>query len=72
MSRVIYTVTSAGATEPAVSRTLEGDFIRDTPVALQIETAQLHAGPAVLAITCVPTSLSAPKVERRYTFYHQQ
>jgi hypothetical protein len=72
MSRVTYTVSSPGATEPAVSRTLEGDFIRDTPIALPIETAQLHEGPAVLAITCVPTSLSAPKVERRYTFYHQR
>jgi hypothetical protein len=72
MSQVIYTVTGAAASQPVVSRTLEGDFIRDTPIALQIETSQLPAGPNVLAITCVPSSLSASKVERRYTFYHQQ
>lgn len=72
MARVIYTVTTAGVTTPVVNRTLEGDFIRDTPIDLDIETAKLNAGPNVLAITCVPTSASAAKIERRYTFVHQK
>src|SRR5262249_6833330 len=64
MARVIYTVTTAGATQPVVNRTLEGDFIRDTPIDLDIDTAKLGAGANVLTITCVPTSASATKIER--------
>lgn len=72
MARVIYTVTTAGATQPVVTRTLEGDFIRDTPIDLDIDASKLAAGANVLAITCVPTSASAAKIERRYTFVHQK
>jgi hypothetical protein len=72
MARVIYTVTTSGATAPVVNRTLEGDFIRDTPIDLDIDTAKLNAGANVLAITCVPTSANAVKIERRYTFVHQK
>ena len=72
MARVMYTVTTAGVAQPMVSRTLEGDFIRDTPIDLEIDAAKLNAGANVLAITCLPASLSAAKIERRYTFVHQK
>jgi hypothetical protein len=72
MARVMYTVTGAGAPQPAVSRALDGDFIRDTPITLDIDATKLAAGTNVLAITCVPTSASATKIERRYTFEHQK
>ena len=72
MAKVIYTVTAAGAAQPVVCRTLDGDFIRDTPIDLDIDTAKLNAGANVLAITCVPSSASAAKIERRYTFVHQK
>lgn len=72
LARVIYTVATAGLEQPAVTRTLEGDFIRDTPIDLEIDTAKLNAGANVLTISCVPASASAARIERRYTFVHQK
>jgi len=72
MARVMYTVTGPNAAQPAVSRTLEGDFIRDTPITLDIDARTLAAGTNTLAITCIPTSAGATKIERRYSFEHQR
>ncbi len=72
MAKVVYTVTAAGAAQPAVSATLDGDFIRGTPITLDIDATKLTTGSNVLAITCVPSSISAARIERRYTFDHQK
>jgi hypothetical protein len=72
MAHVTYTVTGPGASQPAVNHTLPGDFIRDTPITLEIDATKLVAGTNTLAITCVPTSVGATTIERRYTFEHQR
>jgi hypothetical protein len=72
MARVNYTVTGVGASQPADKGTLEGDFIRDTPITFNIDATKLAAGTNTLAITCVPTSAAATTIERRYTFEHQR
>jgi hypothetical protein len=70
MARVMYSVSSAGAAPPQ-PQILEGDFIRHTPIKLDIDATKLTPGPNVLSITCIPTSLGETKIERQYTFEHR-
>lgn len=72
MARVMFAVTGSAASQPADKGTLEGDFIRDTPITFNIDATKLATGTNTLVITCVPTSAGATTIERRYTFEHQR
>lgn len=70
LKEVQYSLRAVGAAAPVFSRTAPGDFIRGTPVFLEVESAALEPGSYVLEITCVPASASATVIRRDFTFEH--
>ena len=70
LRRVEYALRQHGAAAPLWSKTADGDFIRGTPIYLDVPVMNLAEGRYTLQLTCVPVSATAPRVQRQFAFHH--